>query len=105
MLPSTNKDEGILSDRDRIELRELGIELASDTRSRVFEEQFMVYTALTIASEYLMITYPMADFEGKSLRPSIVIPRIKKIFKSLKEESELYNEGLKNVFNDNLSYG
>ena len=94
VLPSTNKDEGILSDRDRIELRELGIELASDTRSRVFEEQFMVYTALTIASEYLMITYPMADFEGKSLRPSIVIPRIKKIFKVLKEESELYNEGL-----------
>ena len=94
VLPSTNKDEGILSDRDRIELRELGIELASDTRSRVFEEQFMVYTALTIASEYLMITYPMADFEGKSLRPSIVIPRIKKIFKGLKEESELYNEGL-----------
>ena len=94
VLPSTNKDEGILSDRDRIELRELGIELASDTRSRVFEEQFMVYTALTIASEYLMITYPMADFEGKSLRPSIIIPRIKKIFKGLKEESELYNEGL-----------
>jgi len=49
------------------------IEIASDTRSRIFEEQFMVYTALTIASEYLMITYPMADFEGKSLRPSIII--------------------------------
>ena len=51
----------------------------------------MVYTALTIASEYLMITYPMADFEGKSLRPSIIIPRMKKIFKYLQEESEIYN--------------
>ena len=95
VLPSTNKDEGILSDRDRIELKEIGIEIASDTRSRVFEEQFMVYTALTIPSEYLMITYPMADFEGKSLRPSIIIPRIKKIFKGLKEESEIYNIELK----------
>lgn len=95
VLPSTNKTEGILSDRDRVELKEIGIELASDTRSRVFEEQFMVYTALAIASEYLMITYPMADFEGKSLRPSIIIPRIKKIFKNLKEESELYNTDLK----------
>ena len=37
-----------------------------------------------------MITYPMADFEGKSLRPSIIIPRLK-IFPSIIEESELYN--------------
>lgn len=92
VLPSANKEEGILSDRDRIELKELGVELASDTRSRTFEEQFMVYTALTIPSQYLMITYPMADFEGKSLRPSIIIPRIKKVFKTLKEESEIYNK-------------
>ena len=91
VLPSASKEEGILSDLDRTKLKEMGLELASDTRSRIFEEQFMVYTALTIPSEYLMITYPMADFEGKSLRPSIIIPKIKKIFKGLKEESEIYN--------------
>lgn len=96
VLPSANKDEGILSDEDRIELKSMGIELASDTRSRVFEEQFMVYTALTIPSNYLMITYPMADFDGKSLRPSIIIPRLKKILPRLNEESE--------IFNSNLSY-
>lgn len=96
VLPSANKDEGILSDEDRIELKSMGIELASDTRSRVFEEQFMVYTALTIPSNYLMITYPMADFDGKSLRPSIIIPRLKKILPKLSEESE--------IFNSNLSY-
>ena len=52
VLPSANKEEGILSDNDRIELKSLGVELASDTRSRMFEEQYMVYTALTIASRY-----------------------------------------------------
>lgn len=97
VLPSANKDEGILSDEDRIELKSMGIELASDTRSRVFEEQFMVYTALTIPSNYLMITYPMADFEGKSLRPSIIIPRLKKILPGLNEESEIFNS---NLFDD-----
>lgn len=96
VLPSANKDEGILSDEDRIELKAMGLELASDTRSRVFEEQFMVYTALTIPSNYLMITYPMADFEGKSLRPSIIIPRLKKILPRLKEESEIFNNNLTN---------
>lgn len=96
ILPSVNKEEGIIADRERNELKELGMELASDTKSRAFEEQFMVYTALTIASKYLMITYPMADFEGKSLRPSIVIPRLKKILPNVNEESDIYNYEARN---------
>ena len=95
IFPSAKKEEGILSDRDRGILNELGISLASDTRSKVFEEQFLLYTALTIGSEYLMLSYPMADFEGKSLRPSIVIPRIKKILPNLVEESSIYNLDMK----------
>lgn len=91
VLPSVNKDEGLISDRERDELKNIGIRLAINTKSRAFEEQFIVYTALTIASEYLMITYPMADFEGKSLRPSIIIPRLKKVLPKLVEESEIYN--------------
>ncbi len=91
VLPAVSKDEGIINDRERELLKNIGIRLASDTKSRAFEEQFIVYTALTIASEYLMITFPMADFEGKSLRPSIIIPRLKKILPNVIEESEIYN--------------
>lgn len=91
VFPSANSEEGILSDRDRNILKELGMELAADTKTQAFEEQFMVYTALTIAKEYLVISYPLADFEGKAMRPSIVTHRIKKIFKNLKEESSGYN--------------
>lgn len=91
ILPSANKDEGILSDRDREILAENEIVISSTTKAKAFEEQFMVYTALTLSSKYLMISYPMADFEGKSLRPSIVIPRIKRLFPKLEEESSLYN--------------
>lgn len=91
VLPSASKEEGILSDKDRDVLSELGIKLASTTKARAFEEQFMVYTALTLGSEYMMITYPMADFEGKSLRPSIIIPKLKRIFPRLIEESDIYN--------------
>ncbi|MGG7079221.1 helicase-exonuclease AddAB subunit AddB [Clostridium sardiniense] len=91
VLPAASKDEGILSDRDRDILKDMGIELASTTKARAFEEQYMVYTALTIPSKYLMVTYPMADFEGKSLRPSIIIPRLKRILSNLKEESDIFN--------------
>ena len=90
VLPSNNSEEGILSDLDRLTLKGKGIELASDTKTKVFEEQFLVYTALTIAEEYLVLTYPLADFEGKSLRPSIIVHRIRKILPRLKEESESF---------------
>ena len=91
ILPASKKEEGILSDNDRNILSDIGIELASNTRNKVFEEQFLLYTVLTISSDCLMISYPMADFEGKSLRPSIVISRIKKILPKLVEESDLYD--------------
>ncbi|MGL5648651.1 MAG: helicase-exonuclease AddAB subunit AddB [Clostridium sp.] len=89
VLPSASKEEGIISDRDRDTLKEIDVDLASTTKARAFEEQYMVYTALTIASERMMITYPMADFEGKSLRASIIIPRLKRVLSKLKEESEI----------------
>lgn len=88
VLPSASKEEGILSDNDREILLEKGISLASDTRTKIFEEQFLVYTAFTIAEEYLVVTYPLADFEGKSQRPSIIVHRLKKILTNVKEESE-----------------
>ncbi len=93
VLPASKKEEGILSDRDRGILSEVGISLSSTTRSKVFEEQYLLYIALTISSEYLLLSYPMSDFEGKSLRPSIVIPRIKKILPGLVEESAIYDLG------------
>ena len=92
ILPSSKREEGILSDNDRNMLNDLGIELASNTRNKIFEEQFLLYTVLTISSDYLILSYPIADFEGKSLRPSIVISRIKKILPNIIEESSLYDE-------------
>lgn len=89
ILPSSSRDEGILSDLDRETLADLKIKMSSTTKIKVFEEQFIVYSALTLASDYMMISYPMADFEGKALRASIIIPRIKKIFRNLKEDSSI----------------
>jgi ATP-dependent helicase/nuclease subunit B len=91
ILPTSKKEEGILSDRDREMLGEVGINLSSTTRNKIFEEQYLIYIALTISSEYLLLSYPMSDFEGKSLRPSIVIHRIKKILPKLVEQSTIYD--------------
>lgn len=89
VFPATIPKEGILTDNDREGLKDRGIEIAKDTRSRAFEEQFLVYTTLTIMSKYLRLSYSMADEEGKAKRPSIIISRIKKIFPSIVEQSSL----------------
>lgn len=99
VFPAVIPAEGVLSDNDREGLRERGLEIAKDTKSRAFEEQFLVYTTLTLVSKYLRLSYPMGDEEGKTKRPSIIISRVKKIFPALKEESSLMdrNEDYENL--------
>lgn len=99
VFPAALNSEGILSDRERESLRSLGIELARDTRARAFEEQFLVYTTLTNAEKYLRLSYSVADHEGRALRPSVIIPRLKKIFPKIKEESNII---FKDTDKDNL---
>lgn len=89
VFPMTADSEGILSDRDRLFLKEYGIEIAQDTKSRAREEQFLIYSTFTIPKKYLRVSYPISNFEGKSLRPSIMISRLKKVFPKLKEESNV----------------
>ncbi|MCD2345308.1 helicase-exonuclease AddAB subunit AddB [Clostridium guangxiense] len=89
IFPSAGIEEGILTDNDRGILLEKGVELAKDTKTRAFEEQFLVYTTLTNCSDHLIVSYPMADIEGKSLRPSMVINRLKTLFPLIDMESDI----------------
>lgn len=99
IFPSTADNEGILSDKDRENLHSRGVEIAQDTRTRAFEEQFLVYTALTTAGEYLRISYPIADHKGRTMRPSIIVSRLKKIFSNIYEYSDIIS---KDTDEDNL---
>ena len=89
VFPSPSTEEGILSDRDRGVLQSMGLELAKDTRTKAFEDQYMVYSALTTAGKYLKISVPIADHEGRTLRPSIIISRIRKLFPNILETSNI----------------
>lgn len=79
ILPRRRREEGLLSDSERAFLKTLGLELGGGAVADVFAEQFLVYTALTRASQGLWVSYPLADAEGKALAPSAVIRRLKEI--------------------------
>ena len=87
--PSINKNEGFLDDEDRENLKNDGIEIAKGTLENLYDDNFNIYKAFTIAEEKLFLSYASSDNEGKSLRASNLIFRIKKIFPNLIEESDL----------------
>lgn len=93
VFPPAAIEESILSDRDRAVLNNAGIELASDTRTGVFEGQYLVYRAFSIAGNYLRVSWPIADHEGKTLRPSLVISRLRKLFPAITETSNILSSG------------
>lgn len=91
MFPSVNKAEGFLNDDDREKIKQNGVELAKGTIDRIYEDNFNIYKAFTTAEEKIYLSYSSSDMEGKSLRPSVLISRIKKIFEKIEEESDIVN--------------
>ena len=90
--PSINKSEGFFGDKDREILKNDGIELANGTIENLYEENFNIYKAFTTAEKRLYLSYASSETEGKSLRPAMMINKIKKIFPNLKEESDIINK-------------
>lgn len=87
--PSVHKDEGFLNDTDREVLKQNGIELAKGTIDKLYEDNFNIYKAFTTAEEKLYLLYSSSDMQGKALRPSMLINKIKKIYPMLQEQSDV----------------
>lgn len=87
--PSIHKEEGFLNDSDREYLKEQNIELAKDTKEQLYEENFNIYKAFTIPEEKLYISYVSSDNEGKTLRPSVLISKLKRIYPNLTKKSDI----------------
>lgn len=87
--PKSNTVEGYLNDDDRKILADNGIELAKNSIENLYEEQFNIYRTLTTPEEKLYLSYSSSNKEGESIRPSILIKRIKRMFPDLEEESDV----------------
>lgn len=73
VLPARIATTGLLTDDERSILGSRGLRLSDTDKQKLFDEQFLVYTGLTRASQYLWISYALADQEGGALNPSPVI--------------------------------
>ena len=90
--PSIYKDEGFFNDKDREYLKAQGFDLANGSLENLYAENFNIYKAFTIAEEKLFLSYASSDNEGRTLRPSILITKLKKIYPKLKETSDIITQ-------------
>jgi ATP-dependent helicase/nuclease subunit B len=89
ILPSGMQEEGLLAADERDLLYSEGLDLGGNTELLAADEKFSIYTAFSKPSDFLWTSYALSDAEGKALRPSILIDRLKKLFKQLPVSSDL----------------
>lgn len=85
ILPARPEPEGVLDIEEREHLEQLGLSLAPKGKAQLFEEHFYIYTALTLATNRLYVTYSLTDEEGKALAVSPVITRLRVLFPNINE--------------------
>ena len=91
VFPRVNNAEGFLNNKDREILKDNGLEIAKGTKEKSYEENFNIYKAFSTAEEKVFVSYSASDSDGKGLRRSLIISRLRRIFPKLIENSKLDN--------------
>jgi len=89
VLPSRMNEIGLLTGEEKEFLRAKGLELGLDLEMKSAEEKFLIYNTLTKPSDYLWLSFSLADREGRAMYPSLLVDRFKKLFKRLAVRSDL----------------
>ncbi len=80
LFPRNVRNSGLLTEREKISLSCLGINISSNMRNYLDNERLISYIALTSAGERLTVSYPEASVKNDALRPSILVRNIERIF-------------------------
>ncbi|GEK32141.1 ATP-dependent helicase/deoxyribonuclease subunit B [Kurthia zopfii] len=74
--PTRIEFEGMIADSEREWFSKMGHEIAPTSKERLLEEDLIIYSAFTAASDKLCVSYALSDEEGKSLLPSLFIKKL-----------------------------
>lgn len=89
ILPSSQKSTNLFNVSENVVLKEKGLDIFDDIYYKSIQEKYLIYNIISKSQEKIFISYPLADYEGSSLRPSIVIDRFKELFPILKIENNI----------------
>lgn len=83
VFPLNPPTQGLLSDKERTELKNAGIDLAETAEYKLTEEKYIAYRAVITAGERLFVSYCDADYQGVGMTESQLVREIKKIYPDL----------------------
>lgn len=83
IVPQKKENSSLFTDKEREFLGSCHIELAPTVREESFRQRFYLYLALTKPEDMLYLSFSAMDASGKSLRPSILLGEIRKLFPQL----------------------
>ena len=89
ILPAGKDYENILSDEEKSFFSQRGFNIGMDSRIKGYEEKLMIYSAFSKPTDYLWLSYALADEEGKALRPSLLLDRFKKVFRQIEIKTDI----------------
>lgn len=84
-IPSYKEESPFISDTEKIYLLSNGIEMRGTSLSSISTQMLNVYSLILKPKDKLYLTYCLSTLEGASKKPSVIIEKIKGIFKNLKE--------------------
>lgn len=84
IIPKHSIKGGLLSQNDRIRLKNMSVLLSPTVRENSFIQRFYLYMSLTKPSDKIYITYSEIGSNGEVLRPSYLIETVKELFASAK---------------------
>lgn len=88
-IPKNFQDSGILLDDEKMILKDAGVPIYSDIATLMREDRMSFYKVLATTSDYLEISYTLSNIDGKAMRESILIPRLKELLVKIPEHTEI----------------
>jgi ATP-dependent helicase/DNAse subunit B len=86
VFPATPASPVILTNADRDELEQGGLNLGPNLRERLARERYYGYIACTRASEKLVVLFSRQDADGRALNQSPFISHLQRLFPNLEVE-------------------
>ena len=93
-IPSAGQTAGLLSEQERLRLKDRDFPLQNSGSYMRAQEEFAIYNILARPRDYLWISYAMMDGEGGSLGLSPLLGRLKLVFPELKIHSALTSDDI-----------
>ncbi len=93
VFPAVPIGNGLLTDADRLAMKDLNIDLDANTEHLNYEELALLYGTLIVAKERLDFSFPLRGLAGEPLLPSSVITTVRSCFPFIREENDFVAEG------------